>query len=485
MPQIASSPHSESLHAGAEKEPQDGASRSPASFVGQCIEVSVDLGTNENSSNSDYSSGVEDEGCRGTKCFSAFGASLFGFSIMGLAGVIAMTLGVFVSELLDTFHESRGKTSLVPALMDAMYGVGGVITPLLASKLGLLKTFAMASCMLSLGLFMDVGAGSLEAWIFWHGVVAALGSAMTFMISVNVMYLFTPKARRGLCVGFAFSGGGVGTATAAPLLSASFGRVGLQQTMLNFAISITLFLVFWTIVVALLMRFGHEFQDHTMQPVSSDESDRSTEKRKVWEWFKRSDFSILFIAFFIFIFGFTTQLNHLPRYAEDLGYDPVTSARLLTVFGIANALGRALLPQFGDLFGGEYLRVLIFTFATNGIAIASLVACGSFISLNIVAGVCGFMAGGRTALLSLVCCQLFGQQNAVQTYGLLCSCFLLSMSFGSPVIGWIHDEADSYTPGWLLVGGMMTTAALICAGLECKIKATRRASGAGKKAADE
>mmetsp|Transcript_171602 Transcript_171602/g.550012 ORF Transcript_171602/g.550012 Transcript_171602/m.550012 type:complete len:150 (+) Transcript_171602:1782-2231(+) len=114
--------------------------------------------------------------------------------------------------------------------------------------------------------------------------------------------------------------------------------------------------------------------------------------------------------------------------------------------------------------------------AGNGVAILTLPFCRSFASFAAFAAGCGLVAGGRAGLLSLVCCQLFGQQLASRAYASLCLAFMLSQTFGSPTVALIYDESGSYDAGLFLVGALMLTASLLCVLLDLRRARAERAA---------
>jgi len=116
--------------------------------------------------------------------------------------------------------------------------------------------------------------------------------------------------------------------------------------------------------------------------------------------------------------------------------------------------------------------------AGNGMAMMLLPLCTTFASLSTFAAVCGLFGGGRAGVLTLVCCQLFGQKLASRAYAMLCIAFMFSQTVGSPAVGYIYDRSGSYEAGFVVVGALMLLGFVLCVWLECRRMGNAAASEA-------
>eukprot|EP00445_Apocalathium_hangoei_P064113 CAMPEP_0204120810 /NCGR_PEP_ID=MMETSP0361-20130328/7855_1 /ASSEMBLY_ACC=CAM_ASM_000343 /TAXON_ID=268821 /ORGANISM="Scrippsiella Hangoei, Strain SHTV-5" /LENGTH=474 /DNA_ID=CAMNT_0051072051 /DNA_START=47 /DNA_END=1471 /DNA_ORIENTATION=- len=413
-------------------------------------------------------------------------ATVIGFATMVITGSTFMICGVLYSQLLSTFGASRAKTSLVGSLLEFTYSGGGLPVPYLISRYGIVPMYLVGALIYIMGLFGDSFAGSLDVWIFTHGIVTALGMAILFMCNLEVLYTYTPREGRGLIVGISWAGGGIGTAVFSPILSSTSEASGLSATMRIAAAGSSVYLACVFALVVLLRRHGHPFKDlakASSRSVTSTNSSASGCRSLLhqmcaqnMQWCTNTNFLILFAALFIYLFGFSVPLTHLPRLVQDQGVDAIDASSLMSIFGVLNAFGRVLFAYLGECLGGSYLRVFAGTVLANGVAILVLPFCRSFASFAAFAASCGLVAGGRAGLLSLVCCQLFGQQLASRAYALLSVAFMLSQTFGSPTVALIYDESGSYDAGFFLVGALMLTASLLFVLLDLRRARAERAA---------
>mmetsp|Transcript_122661 Transcript_122661/g.392101 ORF Transcript_122661/g.392101 Transcript_122661/m.392101 type:complete len:479 (-) Transcript_122661:438-1874(-) len=413
-------------------------------------------------------------------------ATAIGCATMVINGSTFMICGVLYSQLLSTYGASRAKTSLVGSLLEFTYAGGGLPVPHLISRFGIVPMYLVGALLYVMGLLGDSSAGSLDVWIFTHGIVTALGMAILFMCKLEVLYTYTPRAHRGLCVGISWAGGGIGTAVFSPILTSTSEAFGLSATMRIAAAGSSVYLACVFALVVLLRRHGHPFKDLAMPSslaVTSSNSSASGRRSLLhqmfaqsMQWFTNTNFLILFAGLFIYLFGFSVPLTHLPQYVQDQGINAMDASRLMSIFGVVNAFGRVFFAYLGDCLGGPYLLIFSGTVLGNGVAILTLPFCRSFASFAAFAAGCGLVAGGRAGLLSLVCCQLFGQQLASRAYASLCLAFMLSQTFGSPTVALIYDESGSYDAGFFLVGALMLTASLLFVLLDLRRARAERAA---------
>jgi len=405
--------------------------------------------------------------------------------------------GVFFAELLDTFGKSRGETAIVGSVLEFTFAGGCLPVPALVRRFGAVKMYALGILLYVGGLVGDGLARDLSAWIVTHGLITGFGMATLFMTFFDVLYTYTPKKNRGRCVGISFAGGGVGAAVLAPLLSQAAEDLGLGTAMLAYAAGAAGYLAIIFGLVVSLATFGHHFVD----PVQTDLSgvavgdalcapprprrwsqrwvrqqcaDRCTNSSLV-RWGFNGNFMMLLVALFIYLFGFSAPLTHLPQYVQDQGLTAEQAAGLLSIFGALNAFGRFFFAQIGDWIGGNYLHVFAATVLGNGLAVLALPLCRSYGSFAAFATFCGLVAGGRAGLLGLTCGQLFGQRSASDTYALCCLAFMFSQTLGSPVVGYIYDKSGSYDVGFGLTGALMVVAFLLLAVLDFRWTTTRKA----------
>lgn len=392
-------------------------------------------------------------------------AVIIGFFTYMAASGMYYSFGAIFPVLLDRYGASRFSTALVGSSQEFVYAGACLPVPRIINRCGLLCSYIAGAILFVVGLFLSGYAESLEMWTFTYGFVTTTGMAFTFMVAIEVLYRYTPRRFRGLCVGIAFAGTGTGAAAIAPAFTASERARGISATMLWCSCIIGGIMVFVVIVLGMTARFGYRFIDPKLR-VGSPSSRNAVEKRRTsWvadglsstrQWFSNCIFSGLFIALCLYLFGFMVPFAHLLQYTEDLGLDNERGAMVLSLLGACSAFGRILFGSLGD-WTNKYLHCFIWTVLQNSIAVLALPLCRSFEALLVFAVCCGSSAGGRAGLLALVCFELFGQDRASSAYAMLCLCFCFSQTLGSPLAGALHDLTGSYSSAFLAAGMIMAS----------------------------
>lgn len=127
----------------------------------------------------------------------------------------AFSCGVFYSELLDVFDESKSITSWIPSLFFGVPMIAGPLAGALATKYGCRKVQMFGGILTSVGVFASAFATSIGQLCVLFGIVAGTGLSMGYVTSV-VMVAFYFEKKRALATGLAVCGSGIGTFLFAP-----------------------------------------------------------------------------------------------------------------------------------------------------------------------------------------------------------------------------------------------------------------------------
>lgn len=81
--------------------------------------------------------------------------------------------------------------------------------------------------------------------------------------------------------------------------------------------------------------------------------------------------------------------------------------------------------------------------------------------LAIYAATFGFTIGAYVALRTVILVDLLGLEKLNNAFGLLMLFEGIATFIGPPIVGFLYDVLHSYTPGFLLAGGMIGLSGLI------------------------
>ncbi len=380
-------------------------------------------------------------------------------SILGLmvgnGPVMQFTFGVFLKPISQDLGWDRGTISLA---LNAGLIVTGVFTPFV-------------------GRLMDrygIKLIALPAIICFSGAIAAAGltrsSATYFILIYAVMGLFaagqTPlpysKAisswfdrQRGLALGVAISGVGLGAAVVPKITGALISHVGWRGAYFGLGL---LTLVIALPSVAFLIR-------ERRVPCSQQQGPRPAAVKGLsgGEALKDRNFWTLAVAFVCVALAANGAIAHVVPMLTDRGLPPAIATTALATAGVALIAGRLLSGYLLDKFFAPYIAAIFFLAPLLGILIL-LKASTSFTgALGTV--LLGVGLGAEVDLIAFLLTRYLGNRSFGEIYGYLFALFMLGSGLGPMVMGVCFDIFGSYS----LALSCFAVALLVAIVLMCRL----------------
>ncbi|KAK9767848.1 hypothetical protein K7432_002030 [Basidiobolus ranarum] len=369
-----------------------------------------------------------------------FSSFLFHFVVLG----VQYSWGIYQQHYLSHTYAGRvsaSSLSLVGTIGAGAMPICGIVTGRLADKYGYKLIAFCGTIGISLGLIL--ASFATEVWHLYltQGLLYGVGSSLCFFPAISVPSQWF-KQKRGLAVGIAVSGSGVGGLALVPLTSKLISSLGYQ-----WALRITGIFSFVLLSVAcLLLRTRLKVQ--VTGPIFDI------------ELFKNLKFIVMWCGGAIFSFGYLIPIYYIPEYASSINLSVSTGALIVGLLNGASALGRIILGSAADKFGRLNLLVICMVVG----ALSTLLIwtnSSSFAPLLIFALLFGFTAGGFISLFPVVIASIFGLDQLATVTGLIYASTGVGNLAGSPTAGALHDSTASYMPVILLSGAAMAVGTLI------------------------
>jgi len=350
--------------------------------------------------------------------------------VVGNGPIMQFTFGVFLQPVAAEFKVGRGTistallvgvvatglcTPVVGRLMDR-FGIRAVALPLVAG---------FAASFVALGLF----AQSAAMFVVIFGIMGVFAAGQTPLPYARAIAA-TFDRRRGLALGIAMAGVGVGTALLPPVAGALIAAVGWRGAYIGLGI---LLLV---IVVPVLLFL---IQEPTRRTVAAAAEEGLTAAEAI----RTPAFWILAAAFFLLALTAAGLTAHIVPLLTDRGVVPAQAAGVISVIGIALIVGRLIAGYLLDRLFAPYVAVAFTVLPLVGVVL--LLVAVSVPTAIVAALLVGLGLGAEVDLIAFLLSRYLGMRAFGEIYGYLFALFMLGNGVGPVVLGASFQSTGSYT----------------------------------------
>jgi MFS family permease len=406
------------------------------------------------------------------------------FVTMGL-GVNARTaFSLLFPPLLDEFGWERGLTA-------GVFSLGFVVATAFMPWLGWLLDRRGPRVVILLGVAL-VAAGLALAPLVrepWH-LYATLGilvSGGTFCLGYTGHAQFLPNwfvRRRGLAVGVAFSGVGVGSIVLMPWLGWVIGQGGWRRACWAMALVLVVALVPLNLVFP-----RRRPEDLGLRP-DGDPAPRAAESVRahpanvvdpVWaavDWTlaraaRTARFWWLGATYVTGLFAWYAVQVHQTKYLLEIGFAPETAAWALGFVPFTGIVGQIALGWLSDRVGREWAWTLACAgFAVCYLALLAMRAHPTGWLLAVMVASQGVLGYGMASVFGAMPAELFQGRHYGTVFGTLSLGSGLGGALGPWATGALHDLSGSYVPAfWLAVACCATSTVTVWLAAPRKVRA--------------
>ena len=234
-----------------------------------------------------------------------------GFLHMGFNRGIRGTYAVFYVALFQAFGWSRGVTATALSVSVLVEGFSMPVAGSLVDRWGSRKTLVLGGLLLAAGLAFSGTVSSLWQLYLWVGVVTALGLGLMGMVPHVAIIARQFTRRRGLAMGLAWAGGGLGIAALLPVAQFLVDAWGWRLAYAGMGI---LALAFVVLPSGFLMP-----RDKPAPPKTAERSSAAAGEWTVWEALTSTMFWLLFVSRVVASMGNEVITNHQVAHAIGIG----------------------------------------------------------------------------------------------------------------------------------------------------------------------
>lgn len=387
-------------------------------------------------------------------------------------GVNARTaFSLLFPEVLNEFQFDRG---VAAGIFSFGFFVSAFVAPFvgrLMDRRGPILVIEIGVAMIVLGL--GLAAIAREPWQIYVTLGIMVGSGANFL-GYSVQSQFIPNwfvRRRGLALGIAFSGVGIGSIILLPWLQIMIARDGWRFACLVFAV-ITAVLLF---PLNLLLRkrpadIGLR-PDGDAAPVAGSAPRASNIVDPAWAsitWtlsraMRTAPFWWLALGYFAILYAWYAVQVHQTKYLIEIGVSPMEAAWALGIVSLAGVPGQIIFGHASDRIGREWA----WTIGCAGFAIcyAALLALQSGATPWLLYGMIlaqGFLGYSATAVLGPIVQEIYEGPHFGAIFGTLMVAAIVGGATGPLVTGLLHDWTGNYAAAfWIALALSIVSAVAI------------------------
>ncbi|MDO8785697.1 MAG: MFS transporter [Syntrophales bacterium] len=370
---------------------------------------------------------------------------------MGI-GISVYTFGVFLKPIAQEFGWSRGAFSGIHALFSLSLGMAGPLIGKLVDKYGfkwimVSGTAGMGASLILFGLVVDS---------LWHAYIIyfLLGLGVAAMSGVPVAAVVSNwfSKKRGLAMGAAMVGAGLGGMSMITLAHYFLLRFGWRATYLIFGI-----LVWLIIIPAVAFIMINKPQDVGLEPDGIKGQERKEKgnpdfyaKGIAKDAFRTSNFWILSAVFFLLGISTMGTMAHFMAFMTDRGISTALAAAVYGLMPGLSIIGKLGFGYLSDKTDKRYVAAICYGMMTLGIF--SMLLALKFPAMLYFAAACfGFSLGGVFTLQPILVSHCFGLASFGEIFGFILIGWTFGCAAGPPIVGFLYDLAQSYYFGFLVI----------------------------------
>ena len=377
------------------------------------------------------------------------GACVFGLAF-GYSNAAYLSFGLFVLPLSDAFGWGRGDISVGSTIMSLTVAVLAPVAGLLIDRLGSRRVL-LPSVVVFSGALASMSLLTPSIWHFYAmcvviGVSAVCTAPATYARVIVTWF----DRRRGLALGIALTGIGIGGTLVPPLIQHAVTEWGWRSAYLALAACVLATLP----VLAVLIRDNPRelglAPDGETSPMAGIVPKQSLTGFTARDATRLPAFWLMVFSFVIFVAYTLGTVVHLVPMLVDRGLPRPTAALAASSIGLALIVGRLAAGYMLDRVFAPYVVVGVMTAPV--VALALLAAGASSVPVVFVCTVLlGIGLGAELDFMSYLLSRYFGLRSYAQLYGYTYGLFALGSAIGPLFMGYVYQSTGTYTPAlWTL-----------------------------------
>jgi MFS family permease len=367
-------------------------------------------------------------------------------SLFGIVGFAYYGLPFFYDFMVKEYGWSRTIVTSGNALGKLVVGpLFGFIAGWMIDKYGPRRLMLSGVLMMGIALIGLSFSDNLGMFYLFY-VFNALGYVCGGPLPCQVLISRWFDKNRGKAMGIAYLGIGTGGALVPQIAAGLEKNFGWHNALASLGFMIILF--------ALPMVYF--IKGASVKPVQQGKKDEAIPIKSI----------LTNKYFYLLAFGSMCSIGavggvgqHLKLYLRDLEYSQSAAANVMSFVLLSSLAGRLLMGWLADIFHRKYVMILIYMIVATAIPLLLMPDFPG--RIYIFAVIFGIGLGGDYMIIPLMAGDLFGIRALGRTMGIILVADGVAESMFPMLVGYLHDLAKTYTPGFIVLICIALTGALI------------------------
>lgn len=374
---------------------------------------------------------------------------------------IHFSFGVFFKSIESEFGLTRAATSAILSVNMLLAGICSFFAGWALDRYGPKIVLLLMGLLTGLSLLLTSHTNAAWQLFLTYSLLLAMGTGPVFVVPMSTVSRWFDK-KRGLALGVASSGVGLG-----PVIMAPFATYLITNFSWRMAYLIIGLIAWFTIIPLsfLLKKDPHEIgalPDGVKAPpetTRSEENPVPSARPSLPQVFRSKSLWLFMSIWVLYAANIFLVMTHLVPQATDIGFSAMEAATILSVIGGVAVVGRVLLGSISDRIGRKTM-VIICALLQAG-AMVWLLWAQDLWMFYLFALVYGFAFGGMSPVMAALIGDTFGLSRIGAILGTLEVGFGVGAAIGPAVGGFIFDVSGSYFMAFLLGALAMGIATLL------------------------
>ena len=387
---------------------------------------------------------------------------------LGLASSVAIfipaTIGLMVAPLGAEFHWSAQAIFLAPAFATTsvilIAPFMGAIVDRYGPRRVITISFVIEAAIMASFHFLDA-----SLWLFYarYAAFALLASGTTHVAFAGLVSRWFDR-RRGLALGIALGGFGLGGVFWSLVANALFDRMGWRDAFPAMAMIIML------VTLPIMFFVIRDTPQKMGLNVDGDSNDAATASASrlaqlgatgmsLREAARTPHYWLMIVTFCLVAFSVQSVMLHMVPYLTARGESRQTAALISASLWAVLLVGRV---STGWLLDRYFAPRIGFAFLVLPVVGVALLASGASGALALVCAMAvGLAAGSEVDVVAYLAGRYFGLKHYSMIYATFFSAFSIGAGLGPPFTAWAVARLGGYPPVLWIIAALMTTAAAL------------------------